>query len=429
MQQSPRSPSTFDTGDKAMAAVVFTGFGAGVLVWLGAACAALVAGAPVPRHQLPVKMAHLLRRPGQPSAAWGERMPTAGWYWTITATLTVLIASVVITGYVLIRRHTSHVTARPAAPAGAGVPARRHDRRRPQSRAAPRRRSPPLPHQTRTDTGGVPARPRRRRRRVGVGRGLDAAARPTPLRQGPAPGHPDDPRRPRRRRSPPRTRPDNITATLTARQAHGPVAVFDPQGLAPHVTARLRWSPIRGCDYSADRDDPRPRPRGRNIEGGGGQRLLARPDRSRAPRIPARRRPRPPHPRGPVPVVPLARGGGRRRPHPRRIQPFGGGGWAEALNAAIQADPRTRDSIWAGVRAALARLADPHVLDAITPRDGHHLDPEQFLTGTGTLYLLGTAAGAGAAANLSARSSKTSSKSPAAPPPAPPAPGSTRPSR
>ena len=44
------------------------------------------------------------------------------------------------------------------------------------------------------------------------------------------------------------TRPDNLTATLKARQKIGPVAVFDPQHLAEGVPAGLRWSPIRGCD-------------------------------------------------------------------------------------------------------------------------------------------------------------------------------------
>ena len=44
------------------------------------------------------------------------------------------------------------------------------------------------------------------------------------------------------------TRPDNIAATLTARQRRGPVAVFDPQRLAEGLPAGLRWSPVRGCE-------------------------------------------------------------------------------------------------------------------------------------------------------------------------------------
>ena len=38
------------------------------------------------------------------------------------------------------------------------------------------------------------------------------------------------------------TRPDNLTATLRARERIGPVAVFDPQHLAEGIPAGLRWS-------------------------------------------------------------------------------------------------------------------------------------------------------------------------------------------
>jgi type IV secretion system protein VirD4 len=75
-------------------------------------------------------------------------------------------------------------------------------------------------------------------------------------------------------------------------------------------------------------------------------------------------------------------------------------GWADALAAIITGDPRTRDNSWAGIRAALSCLADPRVLAAVTPLDGQQFDPAEFLIGRGTLYLLGTASGAGAAANL-----------------------------
>ena len=75
-------------------------------------------------------------------------------------------------------------------------------------------------------------------------------------------------------------------------------------------------------------------------------------------------------------------------------------GWSDALDTSIAADPRTRDSIWVGVRTALACLADPNVLEAVTPRNGEAFDPDQFLREKGTLYLVGTSAGAGASANL-----------------------------
>ena len=44
------------------------------------------------------------------------------------------------------------------------------------------------------------------------------------------------------------TRPDNFAVTLRARAELGPVAVFDPQRLAPGVPSATRWSPIRGCE-------------------------------------------------------------------------------------------------------------------------------------------------------------------------------------
>src|SRR3546814_14915646 len=66
----------------------------------------------------------------------------------------------------------------------------------------------------------------------------------------------------------------------------------------------------------------------------------------------------------------------------------------------IHSDARTRDSIWMGVSLALSCLADPRVLDAVTPRLGEHFDPVEFLTGNGTLYLLATGAGAGASWSL-----------------------------
>ena len=63
----------------------------------------------------------------------------------------------------------------------------------------------------------------------------------------------------------------------------------------------------------------------------------------------------------------------------------------------IHSDPRTRDSIWMAVSQAMACLADPQVLDAVSPAPGEEFDPRDFLTSNGTLYLLATGAGAGAA--------------------------------
>ena len=75
-------------------------------------------------------------------------------------------------------------------------------------------------------------------------------------------------------------------------------------------------------------------------------------------------------------------------------------GWDDSLAAMIDADPKTRDSIWQGVSLALSALADPRVLDAVSPGPDEQFYPETFLTEQGTLYLLATGAGAGASASL-----------------------------
>ncbi|CEH01630.1 type IV secretory system conjugative DNA transfer family protein [Propionibacterium freudenreichii] len=66
----------------------------------------------------------------------------------------------------------------------------------------------------------------------------------------------------------------------------------------------------------------------------------------------------------------------------------------------IDADPRARDSIWQGVSLALAALADPRVLDAVSPAADEQFGPEAFIRDKGTLYLLATGAGAGNSAAL-----------------------------
>lgn len=46
---------------------------------------------------------------------------------------------------------------------------------------------------------------------------------------------------------------------------------------------------------------------------------------------------------------------------------------------------------------ALSCLADPRVVDAVSPTDDERFDPVDFLSDNGTLYLLATGAGVGAA--------------------------------
>jgi len=198
------------------------------------------------------------------------------------------------------------------------------------------------------------------------------------------------------------TRPDNLTATLNARQRIGPVAVFDPQQLAEGLPVGLRWSPVRGCE------DPLTamiRATGLasgtglsagGVEGGGfweGKTRTALQALLHAAALDNR----PPaelfrwtlDPTAAAEAVAILTG-----------STHAAAGWAESLEAMIDADPRTRDSIWQGVSLALAALADPRVLDAVSPGPGEDFDPKTFLTQSGTLYLLATGAGAGASSAL-----------------------------
>ncbi|KAE8763429.1 type IV secretory system conjugative DNA transfer family protein [Georgenia thermotolerans] len=198
------------------------------------------------------------------------------------------------------------------------------------------------------------------------------------------------------------TRPDNLTTTITARRRVGPVAVFDPQHLAEGITAGLRWSPVRGCQSpqtAMTRAQGLASSTGLStggVESGGfweGKTAAALEQLLHA----------------------AALGGyGARELFAWSLSPSAAAdavailsshpdaapGWSDALESTIHADPRTRDSVWMGVSLALRSLADPRVMDAVSPSRGEQFDPVTFLRDNGTLYLLATSAGAGAAGPL-----------------------------
>lgn len=196
------------------------------------------------------------------------------------------------------------------------------------------------------------------------------------------------------------TRPDNITATIDQRRERGPVAIFDPQRLAESLglPAGLRWSPIRGCE------DPLTamiRAGGlassTGLTAGGVESGGFWEGKTRAA------------------LQALLHAAALERLSTRTLFEWSlspasasdavgvlagnsaaAAGWADSLEAMINADPRTRDSIWMAVAQALSCLADPRVLDAVNPDPGEMFDPTTFLVSNGTLYLLATGAGAGA---------------------------------
>lgn len=231
------------------------------------------------------------------------------------------------------------------------------------------------------------------------------------------------------------TRPDNVTACLRARKRIGPVAVFDPQHLADGLPAGLRWSPIRGCESpqtamirAAGLASATGLSAG-GVEGGDFWEGKTRAALQALLHAAALDRRTPTElfrwtldPTSAADAVAILTN------HPDAAT-----GWADSLASMIDADPRTRDSIWQGVSLSLAALADPRVLDAVSPGAGEEFDPEAFIRQRGTLFLLATGAGAGNSAALVAalvedlvETARRLAARSAASPPAPPAPAWTR---
>ncbi len=188
------------------------------------------------------------------------------------------------------------------------------------------------------------------------------------------------------------TRPDVLRATWAARNEHGPAALFDPQDLSGQGNS-LRWSPVRGCAEPLTAIlRARALVAGAKLDAGnvtGGDfwkstaeavvrcylhaAALGGRGVTEVLRWVA-------NPADTAPVELLRRSTGAAA------------GWAEELAAQADADTRHRDNVWAGVRRAFDCLADPRVLAACSPGAGEDFDPDAFLDGDGTLYLLGSAA-------------------------------------
>lgn len=196
------------------------------------------------------------------------------------------------------------------------------------------------------------------------------------------------------------TRPDNLTATMKAREGRGPVAVFDPQQLAPGLPAGMRWSPVRGCQ------DPLTamiRAKGLAAATGfGGVQDAGFWEGKTTAAIQGLLHAAALDGRDAKALYQWALNPALAADAVRILSSHPGAaeGWADSLDAMVQADPRTRDSIWQGVSLAFSALADPGVLDAVSPAPGEEFDPETFLLSNGTLYLLATGAGAGASSAL-----------------------------
>ncbi|WP_432877448.1 type IV secretory system conjugative DNA transfer family protein [Kribbella sp. CA-245084] len=196
------------------------------------------------------------------------------------------------------------------------------------------------------------------------------------------------------------TRPDNLAATLELRRKIGPVAVFDPQGLGR--VEGIRWSPVRGCENpTTAMVRASGLAAGAGFTKGGvtdgafwhGQTEMAL--------------------RGLLHAAALD-DTGIEQLYRWSLEPASAteavtilnrsndaaDGWGDTLDGIVRMDGRTRDAIWAGVRSALSALADPAVRRSFDPPPGEGLQPASFIQERGTIYLLGTGAGASATSSF-----------------------------
>jgi type IV secretory pathway TraG/TraD family ATPase VirD4 len=380
------------------------GIALGAVLWCGAATAALVSGHGVPPGGITCALA-ALGHPGSPRSVWPDpsAVPGAALYWTGTALLVIVAAGLGWCGWRAIgpRLHPGvdrrDVRTRPglAGPREAeGI----------AGRVALLRRTA----QVRPSLAGTRPNPEQIGYRLGRARGRelwcaveDSALLVGPPRMGKglhvvipwvldAPGAVIATS----------TRPDTLAVTHHARAARGPVAIFDPQRLAG-LPGGLRWSPVRGCEI------PRTalvRARGLAAGAGYGRGVSDADFWSGQTETVLRC------------LLHAAALDGRRALDLYRwsLNPAAANeaitvlqrhrqsadGWADALEAAVHADPRTRDSVWLGVRQSLAALADPDVLHALDPGPNDRFDPEVFLADSGTLFLLASAVSSGTCAPL-----------------------------
>ena len=191
------------------------------------------------------------------------------------------------------------------------------------------------------------------------------------------------------------TRADNLVVTMKARATTGrPVTVFDPQGMSG-IPSTLRWSPVRGCEdpdiatrralvITADTEM-----RGENAAWQKRSLIvlqcLLHAAALSGEGVSAFRR------WSSSPVL-------AREALEVLGRPGAAMGWQADLMGILEDDPRNTSNSWIGVSAAVAPLSSPKVLAALDPHDeSEEFDPKAFIRARGTLYLIGTRAGAAAA--------------------------------
>ena len=398
MSYAPVSSGSLNTTDTLLLTAVFTGAAGSVAFWTGAAISAVLSGNPAPEVNLGAGVVAFARHSGNPSAAWGQPVGPAWLYWTSTMfVIAVFIAALAACWWALAKNRTSRtqdprrihgLAARTEVAKVAGAKAL-------IARAADLR--PSLTNPQVTDLG----------HRLGSARGMDcyASVEDSMVLLGPprsgkgvhivinaildAPGAVITTS----------TRPDNLTAALEARAKVGPVAVFDPQRLAPGIPSATRWSPIRGCE-NPQTAMSRAKALTAGAASGTTDSNFWQSSAEQAVRCLLHAAALGDRTSGDLYRWSLSAAQAREAVMILATHPKAALSWHQGLEAIVGADQKQRDSVWAMVAIAFASLADPRVLDAVSPEPGEHFDPEAFLRERGTVFLVGTSTGASATAGL-----------------------------
>jgi type IV secretion system protein VirD4 len=392
------SPRTRDGQDYALYSVA-----AGVVVvgalWIAGAASAVIAGHPVP-HGKPIAPLAALAHPGDPSLAWGGPVGPPAIYWSLAALVTAGLIGLALTCWLVLSRQ---IRGRDDPTRAEGLAGRRHVADVAGRRALLARASMLRPSISRP-------RPAEVGYRLGSSGGVDcwASVEDSMLLLGPPrSGKGFNVVIPMILDSPgavvtTSTRPDNLTVTLAARRLVGPVAVFDPEGLAPArgVVPSLRWSPTRGCTRPQTAMSRAVALVGETGRAGVENGTFWRQQTVSAVRCLLHAAALDGRPPADLYRWSHTAAGAKEAVGILTHTPGATPGWERALDAIISADQRTRDSVWAMVANTFAPLADPAVLAAVSPAADEAFDPTVFLTKKGTLYLLGTASGSSATANL-----------------------------
>ncbi|MFB8191371.1 type IV secretory system conjugative DNA transfer family protein [Microbacterium sp. NPDC055988] len=192
------------------------------------------------------------------------------------------------------------------------------------------------------------------------------------------------------------TTTDNLRATRAHRATLGNVYVFDPQKLSGEKSP-VKISPITGCD------DPLTAVQraaalvaGTGMGSGKNAEWAEKAKTQLAALLCAAALDR-------RTVRDLARWGASPQLAKEAVDvlqshPLAPMGWGSALDSVLDEKPELLGNIWFGVSGALAPLLIPEIAEAMLPGpDDTVFDPDQFLQGQNTLYLIGTKSGAGAA--------------------------------